>query len=182
VTRWIAVAVVVALVAVSVVLATRPSVQATQADSPLLGNAAPAFSATSFEGGHVSLSQFRGRYVFLNFFASWCAPCQQEAPNLEQFAFAQSRSKGGAALVSIDFSDTNAGARRFLATYGPTWPSLEDPGGTIAYDYGVESPPTTFLVSPAGKVVGDLIGPVSVANLDNLLGQARAAARSSRAR
>jgi peroxiredoxin len=173
--------VVVALVAVSVVLATRPSEQATQADSPLLGKRAPAFTATSFEGHRVSLAQYRGRYVFLNFFASWCAPCQQEAPNLEQFAFGQSRSADGAALVSIDFSDTNAGARRFLTTYGPTWPSLQDPGGAIAYDYGVESPPTTFLVSPAGNVVGDLIGPVTVANLKNMLAQARASSGPVRA-
>ena len=67
----------------------------------------------------------------------------------------------GATLVSIDFSDTNSGARQFIATYGPSWPSLQDPGGSIAYDYGVGSPPTTFLVTPQGRVFSDLVGPVT---------------------
>ena len=169
----------VALVLVAVVLATRPPEQATQANSPLIGQIAPAFSATAFTGTQVTLDQYRGRYVFVNFFASWCGPCQQEAPNLVVFAFDQSRSADGAALLSVDFSDTSSGARQFIATYGPTWPSLEDPGGTIANAYGVSSPPTTFLVTPKGRIFSMLVGPVTAGELTAQLAGARAAARQA---
>jgi cytochrome c biogenesis protein CcmG/thiol:disulfide interchange protein DsbE len=178
--RWVGIGVGVVLVVTAVVVATRPSVQASPADSPLVGRAAPGFSATSFSGARVTLDQYRGRYLFVNFFASWCGPCQQEAPHLVTFAFEQSRSADGAALVSVDFSDTTNGARQFIATYGPTWPSLEDPGGTIAYDYGVSSPPTTFLVTPTGKIFSMLVGPVTAGQLTSELAQARAAARAAR--
>lgn len=174
VARWTAAGLLVLLVVVSVVLATRPSFEATRANSPLDGKRAPAFSAMSFEGRRVSLAQYRGHYVFVNFFASWCGPCQQEAPDLVKFQFDQSRLPDGAAVVSIDFTDTNSGARRFIATYGTTWPSLQDPGGTIAFDYGVESPPTTFLITPSGMVFGDLVGPVTAGNLTSMLAEARA--------
>ncbi|HEY3941865.1 MAG TPA: TlpA disulfide reductase family protein [Acidimicrobiales bacterium] len=176
--RWVGAAVGVVLVVVAVVLATRPPEQAAQANSRLVGQRAPAISATSFNGSRVTLGQFRGRYVFVNFFASWCGPCQQEAPALVAFAFAQSRLAGGAALVSVDFADTASGARRFLATYGPTWPSLTDPGGTIAYDYGVSSPPTTFLITPSGKVFSELVGPVTAAQLTSQLASARTAGQA----
>jgi len=98
---------------------------------------------------------------------------QQEAPNLEQFAFAQSRAKDGAALVSIDFTDTTRGpgdSRHLRPHVAPSTTRRSD-----CYNYGVESR-DDLPRQPGGKLVGDLIGPVSVANLNNLLGQARAAA------
>jgi cytochrome c biogenesis protein CcmG/thiol:disulfide interchange protein DsbE len=174
--RWIGGIVAVALVVVAIVLATRPSSQASQVESPLIGRAAPSLTGTTLEGGHFSLAGERGRYVFVNFFASWCPPCQQEAPALEQFAFAQQRSATGADLVSVVFQDSDDAARQFVATVGATWPAVADPGGAIANDFGVESPPTTFLVNPAGTVVGDLVGPVTAGQLQAMLAQARKAA------
>jgi cytochrome c biogenesis protein CcmG, thiol:disulfide interchange protein DsbE len=174
VTRWVAGGVAVVLVAVAIVAATRPSQQATQVESPLVGHQAPALSGTRLSGGRFSLASERGHYVYVNFFASWCSPCQQEEPALQDFAFRQSRDGSqGARMVSVVFNDTVGDARRFVSDWGIGWPVVPDSGGTIANRYGVGSPPMTFLVDPSGVVVGSWVGPVTVAQLDKLLSAAR---------
>jgi cytochrome c biogenesis protein CcmG/thiol:disulfide interchange protein DsbE len=171
--RWIAGLVLVVLVVVAIVAATRPSYQATAAPSPLLGKAAPRFAAADFAGARVSLADFRGHYLFVNFFASWCAPCQQEEPNLIDFAFEQHRSANGAKLLSVVYQDSDAAAERFVEQFGASWPAVPDPDGTIANAFGVTAPPVTFLISPTGVVVGDLVGPAQTWQLRDLLASAR---------
>ena len=173
-TRWVAGGVLLVLVGVAIVAATRPSSQATQAQSPLVGHRAPTLDGTTLSGKRFSLSGERGHYVYVNFFASWCTPCQEEEPALEDFAFRQSRDGGnGARVVSVVFNDTASDASRFVTDWGIRWPVVPDSGGAIANRYGVGSPPMTFLVDPAGIVVGTWIGPVTVAQLDQLLSAAR---------
>lgn len=171
--RWVAGVVVVALVAVSVVLATRPSYQATQIQSPLVGRQAPSLSGRALSGATFSLAQDRGHWVYVNFFASWCPPCQQEEPSLIDFAFRQHRQPAGARMVSVVFNDTVPDATRFVRDWGVTWPVVPDDAGAIANRYGVSSPPMTFLVSPTGTVMGTWAGPVTVSQLDQMLSAAR---------
>lgn len=173
-TRFVAAGVLVVLVLVAVVVATRPSEQAAQAQSPLVGHLAPPLGGTTLQGRRFSLAQDRGHYVYVNFFASWCPPCQQEEPALVDFAFHQARAGGaGARMVSVVFNDTLGDARRFVADWGLRWPVVPDRGGTIANRYGVGSPPMTFLVAPSGVVAGTWVGPVTVAQLDQMLAAAR---------
>ncbi len=163
------------LVVVGIVLATRTPQEATAVSSPLVGQAAPAFSGRNLAtGASVALDALRGHYVVLNFFASWCAPCQQEAPDLSRFDYEQAHRGGGADMVSIVFHDSDAGARTFLRENGDLWPAIGDPGGTIADHYGVTGPPTTVVIDPSGRVTAVLQGPATQQNLDTALTAARA--------
>jgi cytochrome c biogenesis protein CcmG/thiol:disulfide interchange protein DsbE len=170
-TRWVAGTVLLVLAVVGVVLATRTPQEATQVDSPLLGHMAPQFTGTDLRtGAPVSLSSLRGHYVFVNFFASWCVPCQQEAPDLVTFDYDQTHTHGGADLISVVFHDQTSAARKFLQSQGAIWPAVSDPEGSIAEDYGVTAPPTTFLIDPSGRIsVNPDEGPATEKNLDSLL-------------
>jgi len=179
-TRWVAGIVLLCLAVVGVVLATRTPQEATQVESPLVGHMAPLFSGADIldpGGGPVSLRSARGHYVFVNFFASWCGPCQQEAPDLITF-FYQVVKKDHADMISVVFHDRVASAESFLKTQGAAWPALNDPGGTIAQNYGVTAPPTTYLIDPSGRItVAPELGPATQADLEKMLDQARKLAR-----
>jgi cytochrome c biogenesis protein CcmG/thiol:disulfide interchange protein DsbE len=150
--RWAAGGVVVVLVVVSIVAATRPSEQATPVESPLIGHRAPSLAARDFSGKKVSLAKDRGDFVVVNFFASWCPPCGVEEPNLVRFAFEQSHAGADVDMLSVDIDDST---------------------GEFASDFGVGSPPETFLVDPAGIVVAAYAGPVTYRQLNFVLAAAR---------
>ena len=162
---WAAAIVAALAVVLVAVLATRPNFETVQARSPLLGKPAPDLVASDLEGHSVRLSALRGRFVLLNFFASWCVPCQHEHPQL--LAFSQRhQGAGDASVLGVVFEDDPGAVRRFVADRGVDWPLVLDPRGKIALDFGVRGPPESFLIDPNGVVLVKFVGEVRAAQLD----------------
>jgi len=157
------------------VLATRKSAENSLAASPLVGKAAPVLDGTTIAGQPFSLSSQRGRYVVVNFFASWCTPCLQEHPELEKFT--QRHQGGDAQLVSVLFDDDAASARAFFKKHGGDWTVVDDPGAHAALDFGVRGPPESFIVDRDGYVLTRIVGTVTADGLDRILASAKAAGR-----
>ena len=162
----IAIAVVVTLLVV--VLATRDSSNERTTQSPLIGKVAPPTEGDTIDGGHFSIADQRGRWVLLNFFASWCTPCLQEHPQLAAFDAAH-RAEGDAVLVSATFDDSADDARAFFEEHGGSWPVIDDPENSLGVAYGVAQVPETFVIAPNGTVVQRFAGPVTRAALDELI-------------
>jgi cytochrome c biogenesis protein CcmG/thiol:disulfide interchange protein DsbE len=125
-----------------------------------LGDVAPVSPLPRLEGGGSgSLADYRGRWVLVNFWASWCIPCREEAPALERFQ----RQHGGPqfTVLGIDSRDLSDDGRAFVAQYGLSYPQLRDGDGDAAHDFGTTGVPENYLVDPAGKVRLLVRGPVS---------------------
>ncbi len=129
---------------------------------------APGFTLTDFSGQQVSLEHYRGKTVILNFWASWCAPCRDEAPRLAEIQ--RSLDPNRAVLIGVNVWDQDADARAFLKEFNLTYPSGQDKTGSVAIDYGVAGVPETFFISPDGKLLGKYPGPLqSVDQLNGFL-------------
>ena len=174
--RWIALGLAVLAIAFLGVLATRKSAAQSAADSPLLGKPAPEVIGDGIDGSRVRLSQLRGRYVVLNFFASWCVPCQNEHDDLLRFQEAH-RDAGDATVLAVTFNDELDDAREFFERRGGDWPVVADPRGKVSLDFGVRGPPESFLISPDGVVLTRIIGEVDDERHESLIERAKALRR-----
>lgn len=175
-TALVAASVVAVLVALLVaVLATRAPSSERATRSPLIGRLAPPVNGTTLAGDSFDLSELRGRWVVVNFFASWCLPCIEEHPELVAFD-EDHAARGDASVVSVLFDDEEEKARAEFEKRGGDWPVVIDDDGAMGVAYGVARVPESFLVAPDGTVVQRLVGGVTRAQLDGLLEQYEAAA------
>ena len=111
---------------------------------------APQFSLASRAGGEVSLADLKGPVVMINFWASWCGPCRQEFPALDQI-YAKYKPMGFT-LVAINVESEKSDAEKFLSATPASFPILFDPDNTVSGKYGVSAMPTTVLVDRQGRV------------------------------
>lgn len=165
---WVALAVGVTLLLLIGVLATRKPAAATLARSPLVGKPAPVIAGETLEGSRFDSTRFRGRFVVVNFFNSWCVPCRNEHPQLLQFA-ARHQGPTDPVLVGVIRDDDPDAVREFRQREGGDWPALDDPGGRIGLAYGVRGQPETFVIDPNGVVVARYISEITADGLDALL-------------
>jgi cytochrome c biogenesis protein CcmG/thiol:disulfide interchange protein DsbE len=126
--------------------------------------AAPALSLPRLDGkGTLALVAFRGRPVVVNFWASWCVPCRDEAPVLERAWTSQKAH--GLVVLGVDASDDFAGdARKFGRTLGLTYPLVRDARGSTLGHWGVGNLPTTYFVDRHGRVVGRVLGSIEASD------------------
>jgi cytochrome c biogenesis protein CcmG/thiol:disulfide interchange protein DsbE len=169
---WIAVAVAVPLTLLVIALANGEPAATRTVRSPLVGKPAPAIEGTTVDGNRATLADLGGRWVVVNFFATWCVPCRQEHPELIRFSESH-EAVGDAAVLGVVYSDNAQAVREFRDKEGGAWPMLADPKGRIALDYGVAGIPESFLISPDGLVVAKLIGGVRAGALDQVLYRAK---------
>jgi cytochrome c biogenesis protein CcmG/thiol:disulfide interchange protein DsbE len=133
----------------------------------LQGGRVPHFQLTTFEGDQIDLNDLRGQIVVVNFWASWCIECYDEAPLLEE-AYQEFKDQG-VIFVGIDYLDTEKEALVYMERYGITYPSGQDLGSEISRDFQITGVPETFFIDRDGTIHHVQIGPIERPQLRQLL-------------
>ena len=123
------------------------------------GHLAPEFSLPGLEEGHLSLSDYRGRVLFVNFWATWCAPCKEEAPALERLYRRLGDRDFALLAISVDAPERRAAVRDFREEFELSFPILLDPRREAYRRYRVYGVPETFLIDARGRIAERFIGP-----------------------
>jgi cytochrome c biogenesis protein CcmG/thiol:disulfide interchange protein DsbE len=128
---------------------------------------APDFTLRTFDGELFSLAEQRGKVVIVNFWASWCVPCREEAPILQEV---WERYRGrGVVMVGVDYLDVERDALAFIDEFGITYPNGLDMGKTISKRYRIKGVPETFIVDQEGNIVEFYVGAAKEGQLDAIL-------------
>jgi cytochrome c biogenesis protein CcmG/thiol:disulfide interchange protein DsbE len=169
---WLSLGALVLVAVLIAVLASSKPAAEVLTNSPLLGKTAPQISGSAIlngpaGGGPVQLSADRGKWVLVNFAASWCVPCQEEMPQLLLFA-KQHAAAHDATILTVAYDQNDIGnLRRFLQERSVTWPTVNESSAKITW--GVGQLPQSFLVDPRGSVVAVVEGQADAADLDALI-------------
>ena len=124
-------------------------------------------------GKYVSLADFRGKIVFLNFWASWCPPCRIEMPSMEKLH--QSLKDREFAMVTINLQESASQVKAFFKMFNLTFTALLDPTGEVGVAFGILTIPTTFILDKTGRIIGQVNGPrewdskAAIALFENLI-------------
>lgn len=173
-TRWIALGVGTLVVALGVVLALRVGADSEPTGGRLRGKQVPAFDLPTLDGGTVSSAGLAGRTYVVNFWNTWCIPCEQEYPALVEL-WERHGDEPDFAMVGIVRSDSEGAVRRYVEDRKVPWTIALDPKKHASLDFGTTGQPETYVVAPDGLVVGVHLGAASIETLEQMLSAARGA-------
>jgi cytochrome c biogenesis protein CcmG, thiol:disulfide interchange protein DsbE len=130
------------------------------ARAPEVGSLAPAYSSVTLDGTPVALEDLRGTVVLLNVWATWCAPCREEVPALQELYEAYGPQGFEVVGVSVDAPGEQEAIRRFVREFDVTYPIWFDEAGTVAPTFRTIGVPSTFLIDREGIITWKHLGPV----------------------
>ena len=130
-----------------------------QSSTPSIGAPAIAFDLKSVDGNSVGLASFRGKPLMMNFFASWCDPCREEMPLINELA--GKAGKGGYAVLGIAVEDTRAAIMQYAQEAKLVFPIALDLNSTVKRAYRIFGPPATFFIDGQGTIRDVVIGPIT---------------------
>jgi cytochrome c biogenesis protein CcmG/thiol:disulfide interchange protein DsbE len=168
----LAVALVVIVFGIVLALNVGSDPQADAKQSHLVGKAAPDFDLPNLSGGRVKLADIAGKSAIVNFWNSWCIPCQEEEPLLQQF-YAAHEGDPDFVMIGIVRDDQTGAVRAYVKKHDVGWTVALDPGSVAALDFGTRGQPETYAISPSGVVAAAKIGPMAAGELDTFLAAAR---------
>jgi len=116
------------------------------------------FSLSLLERETRSLGSYRGKVVFLNFWATWCGPCRVEMPSME--ALYNKFSDKGLEILAVNCGEDQATVRSFIENEGFSFPVLLDLDGKVTFSYGIQAIPTTYLIDRDGMIISRLVGSI----------------------
>jgi len=128
---------------------------------------APDFSLQTFDGKTIHLADLRGKTVVVNFWASWCVPCRDEQPVLNDLA--KQYADRGVAFIGVNIQDTRPDALAFLQEFSVGYPVVVDPNGAVYINYGVVAVPETYVITPQGTIEKKFAQPVQGPDLAAVL-------------
>jgi cytochrome c biogenesis protein CcmG/thiol:disulfide interchange protein DsbE len=137
----------------------------------MVNRSAPDFALTTFNGKILSLADLSDRPIVINFWASWCPPCREEAVLLERTWRAYKNR--GVIFLGVDVQDRKEDALNYIRKFDITYPNGPDPTGEISIDYGVSGLPVTFFISGKGEIVRRHVGAIDKSTLINSIEEIR---------
>lgn len=158
---------VTALLSIFIVSMNKVELQPFETEYPAEAFLAPGFELPTLAGGKVRLHDYRGKVVFINFWATWCGTCEVEMPSMEKLY--QRFKDDGFEMLTISIDKDQSLIEPFMKKYGLTFPVLLDPESTVAKkDYKTTGVPETFIVNREGIIVHKAIGPRQWDNDENM--------------
>ena len=136
---------------------------------PKVGFRAPDFTLTDLNGNKVKLSDFKGKVVFLNFWATWCPPCRAEMPHIQEI---HEKKGNKVKILAVNVKESSEQVKKFIEKNGYTFTVLKDKTGEIANSYLVRGIPKTLVINKKGIIKAQHVGSMNKMKMNNLITKA----------